>query len=51
MSDQKPMSDQTEFHSVGPWSLIFLGAGGLATLIWAVVLAYGAWNFLQRSFS
>ena len=51
MSDQKPISDQTEFHSVGPWSLIFLGAGGLATVIWAVVLAYGAWNLLLKPFS
>ena len=49
MSDQ--MSDQKEVQSIGPWSLIILGAGGLATVVWAVVLAYGAWNFLHKSFS
>jgi hypothetical protein len=45
------MSDQKELPSVGPWSLIFLGAGGLATVIWAVVLVYGAWNLLLKPFS
>jgi hypothetical protein len=54
MSDQ--MSDQKEVQpvgplSVGPWSLIILGAGGLATVVWAFVLFYGAWNFLHKSFS
>jgi hypothetical protein len=42
------MSEQKDVQSISAWPLIIVGAGGVATILWAFTLFYGAWNLLLK---